>query len=505
MFADLLDALYIAFGMVTAPESIGWIVAGTLIGIVVGAIPGICPALGCALALPFTVYMEPLSALLFIIALYDGAMYGGSIPSILLNTPGDGSAAASTLEGYPMARKGQAITALTVSSAASAMGGILGDLITIFGSIFMLPFLLLFGTPEYFLLGVFGIVLVSLISRGAFYKALLSGLLGLAVTVIGIAPGGSADVRYTFNSLELYDGISFLPVLLGLFGIATMASLHAQKAGRISALEVLGGSRAEGIRTTFRHWKTMLKSSVLGFVIGAIPGTGGTVATFVSYGEAVRSGRKKDAVPYGQGNPDGLVATESANNASIDGAMIPTLMFGIPGSATTAIILAAMLLHGLRPGVAMFEGEGYAITLALFLGLLYSEVLIAIVGLASVRFLGKLTTIDKNIVIPAVILLSVVGIFSIHFNWFDVVVMIGAGVTGHLMLKYGFPVIPAVIGVVLGGIIEESLLRTLQLGGGTLRLLVERPISIILLIMTIAVILAPIVSGMKKTGPARDE
>lgn len=497
MFTDLWDVLFTALALVTTWESLFWIVLGTVIGIIVGAIPGIGPALGTALALPFTVYMDPLSALLLIIALYDGAMYGGSIPSILLNTPGDGSAAASTLEGYPMAKQGNAVTALTVSSTASAMGGLIGDLIAIFGSVFMLPFLLLFGTPEYFLLGVFGIVLVSLVSKGAFYKALLSGLFGLAITVIGIAPGGSADVRYTFNSLNLYDGVSFLPVLLGLFGVATMATLYAQKMGQVSMLDTLGGSRWEGIKTTFRHWPTMIKSAVLGFVIGAIPGTGGTVATFVSYGEAARSG-KRDDVPFGQGNPRGLVATESANNASIDGAMIPTLMFGIPGSATTAIVLAAMLLHGLRPGTGMFEGDGYAMTIALFLGLLISEIVITLLGLASVRVLGKLTTINKHIIIPAVILLSVVGIFSIHFNWFDVGVMIVAGLAGYLMTKFGFPVIPAVIGVVLGGIIEENLLRTLELGGGNLSMLIERPISLILLLMTVIIIIAPMRNAVRR-------
>ncbi len=497
MFADLIDALFTALAMVTTLESIFWIILGTVIGIVVGAIPGIGPALGTALALPFTVYMEPLSALLLIVALYDGAMYGGSIPSILLNTPGDGSAAASTLEGYPMAKNGDAVTALTISSTASAMGGLIGDLIAIFGSMFMLPFLLLFGTPEYFLLGVFGIVLVSLVSKGAFYKALLSGLLGLAVTVIGIAPGGAADVRYTFNSLALYDGISFLPVLLGLFGVATMAGLFAEKTGQISALDTLGGSRWQGIKTTFSHWPTMIKSSIIGFIIGAIPGTGGTVATFVSYGEAVRSG-KKDKIPFGQGNARGLVATEAANNASINGSLIPTLMFGIPGSATTAIVLAAMLLHGLRPGTAMFEGAGYALTIALFIGLFYSEVVIAIIGLASVRILGKLTTINKHIIIPSVILLSVVGIFSTHFNWLDVWVMIGAGLVGYLMTKFGFPVVPAVIGVVLGSIIEENLLRTLQLGGGSLRMLIERPISLLLVVLTVLIIVMPMIGALRK-------
>ncbi len=499
MFSELFEALGAAFLLVTTAESIFWIIFGTVIGIVIGAIPGIGPALGTALALPFTVYMEPIFALLFIISLYDGAMYGGSIPSILMNTPGDGSAAASTLEGYPMAKQGKAVTALSISSTSSALGGLIGDTIAIFGSIFMVPLLLLFGTPEYLMLGIFGIVLVSLVSKGAFYKALISALLGLAVTTIGIAPGGAADVRYTFNFLELYDGISFLPILLGLFGVATMATLYADDKGKIAMTDTLGGSRIEGIKITFTHWKTLIKSSLIGFVVGAIPGTGGTVATFVSYGEASRTS-KKDKIPFGEGNPRGLIATESANNASIDGAMIPTLLFGIPGSATTAIVLAAMLLHGLRPGVSMFQGDGYAMTLALFLGLLYSEIVITIIGLTSVRLLGKLTTINKHIIIPAVLLMSVIGIFSIHFNWFDVIIMLGSGVIGVLMVKFGFPLVPAIIGVVLGAIIEENLLRTIELSGGNLSLLIEKPISLLLLIMVLWIIFIPIINTIRKKG-----
>jgi putative tricarboxylic transport membrane protein len=496
MIAHILESIGAAAVVVSTPENFLWIFFGTLAGIIIGAIPGIGSALGCALALPFTVYLDPLAALLFITTLYGGAMYGGSIPSILMNTPGDGAAAASTIEGFPMAKNGKAVTALTVSATASALGGMIGSVIAILGSAVMLPFLLLFGTAEYFLLGVFGIVLVALVSKGAFYKALLSGIFGLSVTLIGIAPGGSAEVRYTFNLLSLYDGISFLPILLGLFGVATMAGLYAEKSGSISALDIKGGKRVEGVMITLTRWVILLKSSVIGFLIGAIPGTGGTVASFISYGEAVRSG-KPGPVPFGQGNPSGLVATESSNNACSSGALVPTLLFGIPGSATTAILLAAMLIHGLRPGTAMFEGDGYVTTISLFLGLVYCSVIITVVGLGMVRTLGKLTVISKHLIIPGVLMLSLIGIFTYHFNWLDVFVMVGAGVVGFLMTKFGFPVIPAVIGVVLGQIIEENLLRALELGGGSLWMLVERPISLLLLVLTILMVALPAIAALR--------
>lgn len=498
-----LDTLWQALQVVTTFDNILWIFAGTVSGIIVGAIPGIGPALGCALALPFTVYLEPIQALLFMVCLYDGAMYGGSIPSILINTPGDGPAAASTIEGFPMAKQGKAVTALAISATSSAIGGFIGSVIAVTFSVFMLSFLMLFGTPEYFLLGILGIVLVSLVSKGSYYKALISGMLGLAITTIGIAPGSSAEVRYSFGLLALYDGISFLPVLLGLFGVATMAQLAGEAKSQISELETLGGTRLDGIKTSLKHWFTILKSSVFGFVIGSIPGTGGTVATFVSYGEAVRSSDDAEKASFGKGNPKGLVATESSNNACIKGALLPTILFGIPGSATTAILLAAMLLHGLRPGLSMFQGEGYVITIALFLGLIVSEVMIIAFGLATVKTLGKITTIDKNLIIPLVITLSILGIFSLKFSWFDLAVMGGAGVLGFAMQRFGFPVIPAVIGVVLGGIIEENLLRSLELGGGSLSFLLSKPVSLILIVATVIALVAPFVSKLIRRPQAK--
>ncbi len=496
------NTLWQALQVVTTPEILIWIFTGTVCGIIIGAIPGIGPALGCALALPFTVYIDPLKALLFMVTLYDGAMYGGSISSILINTPGDGPAAASTIEGYPMAQQGKAISALSISASSSTLGGILGSIIGMFFSVFMLSFLMLFGTPEYFLLGILGIVLIAMVSKGSYYKAIISGFFGLAITTIGIAPGASADVRYTFGALTLYDGISFLPVLLGLFGVATMAQLKGEDKSQISDRATLGGKRLDGVRTTFRNWATILKSSVIGFLIGSMPGTGGTVATFVAYGEAVRS--SADKTSFGKGNPKGLVATESANNAAIKGALMPTILFGIPGSATTAILLAAMLIHGLRPGMSMFQGQGYVITLALFLGLIVSEIMIIIIGLSMVRILGKVTTIDKNLIIPLVIVLSVLGIFSLKFSWFDLCVMGGAGILGFALQRFGFPVIPAVIGIILGKIIEENLLRTMELGGGSLFYLLSKPASLILILCTITALVAPVLNTLFKGKRTND-
>ncbi len=486
-----LDALISSTAIVFEPMNLFIVLLGTLVGIIIGAIPGIGPSLGVALALPFTFHMETIPSLLFLVSLYDGAMYGGSISSILINTPGTGAAAATTIEGFPMAKQGRAMTALAITATASALGGLIGDIVAVGASSFMLTFVLLFGTPEYFLLGILGIVMVSLVSRTSFFKGLISALIGLTITCVGMAPGSMADVRFTFGSFALYDGISFLPVLLGLFGVATMAQLASRSEKQISKIDTLGGSLLEGVILTLKNWKTLIKSSLIGFFIGAIPGTGGTVANFVAYGEAFRSSKKKES--FGKGNPVGLVATESANNACIDGALIPTLVFGIPGSATTAILLAALLLQGLRPGSQLFQGDGLIITLSLFIGLFASEIMITIFGLGTVKILSKITTADKHLIIPFVIIVATLGVFSLKFSWADVLIMWVSGILGFIMQRYGFPIIPAVIAVVLGKIIEENLIRAMELGGGTLSLLIKKPMSILLLTLIVVFVFTPLV------------
>lgn len=278
--------------------------------------------------------------------------------------------------------------------------------------------------------------------------------------------------------------------------MATMAQLASRSEKQISKIDTLGGSLLEGVIITFKNWKTLIKSSLIGFFIGAIPGTGGTVANFIAYGEAVRSSKDKES--FGKGNPVGLVATESANNACIDGALIPTLVFGIPGSATTAILLAALLLQGLRPGAQLFQGEGLVITLSLFIGLFASEVMITIFGLGTVKILAKITTADKHLIIPFVVIVATLGIFSLKFAWADILIMWVSGMLGYVMQRYGFPIIPAVIAVVLGKIIEENLLRTIELGGGTLSLLVTKPMSLLLLTLIAIVIIGPLVKPFIK-------
>lgn len=493
MIEFLHALLQAAQNVFLSPENIAWVLGGTLLGIIIGAIPGLGPALGVAVIIPFTIKIETVPALLFAISVYDGAMFGGSISSILLNTPGDASAAATTIEGYPMAKQGKAIDALMACGVASALGGVVGDVIVITCCTIIGSFILLFGTPEYFLLGVFGIIIVSRVSKGAFYKGIISGLLGLGVTTIGIGTM-SADVRFTFGIWELFDGIPFIAVLMGMFGIATMSQLAGEPQGTISRSE-LKGSRKNGLWMALKEWPTIIKASIIGFLIGAFPGTGGSVANFVAYGETVRSNPKEK---FGNGNPKGLVATEASNNAMIDGALLPTLLFGIPGSGTCAAFLAIMILHGFRWGHSLFEGEGLVILLTIFMALLLSEIVIIVFATATAKHMGHLTTINKNLIIPFVIIMAALGIFTLRFSFVDLLALGIFGFIGFVMNRYGYPIVPAVMGAILGGIIEENFLRSLMLGQGALIFVnpFTHPVSFVLVLLIIFVFFQPIINSL---------
>ncbi|MFW6289814.1 MAG: tripartite tricarboxylate transporter permease [Mariniphaga sp.] len=475
-----------------SPENIFWICSGTFLGIVIGAIPGLGPALGVAIIIPFTISMETIPALLFAITIYDGAMYGGSISSILLNTPGDASAAATTIEGFPMSKKGRSIDALMTCGVASSLGGVIGDVVVILFCTVLGSFILLFGTPEYALLGIFGIIVVSRVSKGAFYKGLIAGLLGLGVTTIGTGTM-SADVRFTFGIWELYEGIPFIAALMGMFGIATMSQLAGEPQATISTGE-MKGSRLKGCMDALRNWPTIIKSSLIGLFIGAFPGTGGSLANFVAYGETVRSNPNEK---FGDGNPKGLVATESANNAMINGALLPTLLFGIPGSGTTAAFLAIMILHGFRWGQSLFTGEGLVVLLTIFMALFFSEIIIIVFAFFTARWIGYITTIDKNYIIPFVVIVAALGVFTIRFSFADLIALGVFGLIGFIMNRYGYPIVPAVIGAILGGLIEENLLRSFTLGQGGLIFFnpFTNPVSFIIVLLIVFVLFQPFITA----------
>lgn len=465
----------------------GWVVVGIVLGVIAGALPGVGSSMGMAIVLPLTLPLGPVNAIVLLVSMYSGAMYGGSIAAILVNVPGTGGAAATTLDGYPMTKQGNAVKALAMSATASATAGFFTVLTLLLFSPILVGIVLMFGSPEFFLMAAFGIAMITVVVQGSIVKGIGAGAFGLMLTTIGIAPN-APELRYTFGSLSLYDGLDFIAALIGMFAIAEMLKLAAKEGGIADQELDMSGSITEGVWETLRQPVTVLKSGYMGMLIGAIPGAGATVANFFAYGEAMRA--SKDPSGFGKGNPLGVIAAEASNNGTIGGSLIPTISFGIPGSGSTAVLLGGLLMHGLRPGPQLF-GEELATTYTFLLALMVGNIFIILVGVFLVTRMGRITQIDTHIIIPIIVVLSVVGGYSLRTNWIDVITVIGLGVLGYMMVKHDYSIIAFVLGVVLGPIAEENLMRSLQLSDGSYLIFVTRPLSLLIVMLIVLVLVGP--------------
>ncbi|WP_449289332.1 tripartite tricarboxylate transporter permease [Natronobacterium texcoconense] len=447
-----------------------WVIVGVLIGIVVGALPGLGPPLGMAIVLPLTLPLGETNGIVLLVGIYSGAMYGGSIAAILINTPGVSSSAATMFDGYPMSKEGRAATALSISATASTIAGAFTITALLLFSPFLIDLVLAVGTPERFLIAVLGLAMITVVTRGSIAKGLLAGAAGLLVTTIGTAPM-SLDNRYT-DSMLLYDGINFVAVLIGLFAIAEMMKLAGQEGGIANGPVRIGGGVVEGVVETVKRPITVVKSGFIGMIVGSIPGAGATVSNFVAYSEAVRS--SDDPNSFGSGNETGVVASEASNNGTVAGSLVPAISFGIPGSSSTAVLIGGLLMHGLNPGQSMFDPAGeLALTYAMLLALLVGNVVILLVGLTLITRLGLLTRLDTDYIIPIVVVLSFLGTYALDANAIDVVTIVVFGVIGFYMVRYNYSVIAFVLGVVLGNIAERNLHTSLEISGGSWAIFVD--------------------------------
>lgn len=487
--AAIVGGLLEAFNQIFTWPLIGWLVLGVLIGIIVGALPGVGASLGMAILLPLTLYIESRSALILLVTIYSGAMYGGSISAILINAPGTGGAAATTFDGYPMTRAGKATTALATSATSSALGGSVALVTLILISPILIELVLLFGSPEYFLVAFVGLAMITIVAKASLLRGLLAGAYGMLLATIGVADTAYVP-RFTFGNLTLYDGLSFIAVLIGLFAISEMIKLAGEEGGIAKKTVEFGGSIVDGIKITFSNWITMLKSAYIGMGVGAIPGSGSSVANFVAYAEAMRASKNPEG--FGKGDPKGVVAPEASNNGSIGGSLIPTLAFGIPGSGATAVLLGGLLMHGLKPGPTMFQ-EDLGFTLIMLAAILFSNVIILSVGLGAITRMSYITKIDTNLIIPLVVVLAFLGGFSLRNNWLDVATILIFGILGFYMVKHNYSIIAMVLGVILGPIAEVNLFRSLQISNFSLMIFVTRPLSLLLVAMLVFVLLTPFI------------
>jgi putative tricarboxylic transport membrane protein len=481
-----------AIALVFNLETFAIILLALLISVVFGALPGLGGSIAMALFLPLTLIFEGHQALIFLIMIYNGAMYGGSISAILMNVPGTSAAAASTLDGYPLTKQGRSYEALVLSALSSGVGGIFADILAI-GLIFLIiPIILFLSTSDIFLITLLGITLIAFVSEGSVIKGILAGMFGLLISTIGIAPG-IPNLRYTFGFLNLYDGLSFLAILIGVFALAEMLQLISSGTETISEVEVKSTmSRMELIRYYFRQRATIIKSTIIGLVVGAIPGSGAAVSNFAAYAEQVRSdsGTTDDAESdYGDGNRKGLIAAEGANNSTVDGSVLPTIAFGIPGSGATALLLGGMILHGFVPGPSMID-ENLSVTISIFIALFVGSVVILFFGIVFVTKLDILTKIKIDYIIPFVVVLGFYGTYAYRLNMVDILVVFAFGLLGFYMKQYNYSIIALIIGVILGPIAERNFIRALQIGDGSYISIIDSPFSFILFVLVITVVVS---------------
>ena len=495
------DALAGLVGLLV-PSTLLLVLVGTVAGMAIGAMPGLSATMGLALLVPFTFAMDPGPGLVLLGAFYMGAIYGGSFTAILVNAPGTPSSIATALEGYRMTRQGRSEEAIVAATVGSVVGGLVGVLFLLFLAPPLAQFSLRFGPQEYFWVAMFGLTIIIGMSTGSMLKGLIGGALGVLLGTVGISPVGG-DVRFTFGEPTLQGGVPLVPALIGLFTIPEVIKLIGR---RTRDLDVEAATGADAGRTWWHMTRDLLRrpvnlvrSSVIGSLIGILPGAGGSVANLVAYNEARRTSRERHL--YGKGTPEGVVAAESANNATVGGGFIPTLTLGVPGTPPDAIVLGVLLLQGLRPGADLFERSGDLVyTFAFALAL--SALMMAPVGLIGGRALQRgVVVLPTRYLAPAIAVLSIVGAYAIRSAMIDVVIMLVLGVMAYFLGRVGVGVAPIVLGLVLGPIAERGLVQGLLTSTDHAlpwTTFFTRPLSLVLILMTVAGLLWPLWQGRRQ-------
>ena len=462
------------------------IVLATFGGILVGALPGLNATNGVALLLPFTITMEPIAAIAVLTTIYCAATFAGAITAILINTPGTSASATTCLDGYPLAQRGEAGRALGMAAVSSTIGGIISVLCLMAAAPLLAGAAYKFAPPEYFALTVFGLSMLASIGEESSIKSIMSGAFGVLLATVGIDLLTTVE-RFTFGMNELTEGIGFVPVMIGVFGIAELLT----QAGQLGIVRERITLRAIQLPSTADYqktWKAILRSSGIGTFIGILPAEGATIASMIGYNEAKRWSKTPEE--FGKGSIEGIAGSEAANNSATGGAMVPTLALGIPGSPTAAVILAGLMVHGLRPGPTMFT-EQSTFVFAIFWSMLLVNVLFFFVGLYGARIFARATLIPLTILWPMVFLFSMVGAYALDQSMIDVWIALIFGAIGYLMKRYGFSVVSLAIGLILGGMLEKRLGQSMVMLDEQWWLIVTRPLSLLFLVLTVLALAGP--------------
>ncbi|MFC2040621.1 tripartite tricarboxylate transporter permease [Chloroflexota bacterium] len=499
----MLEEIITAASALLDPNVIFALFLGIIIGMIFGVLPGLSGMTAMAVVLPFTYGWDATMAMYLYIGIMGSCIYAGSIPSILINTPGTAPNAVTCFDGHPMARKGQAGRALGISAAASGMGALVGIVILVAVMPIVRIIILSFAAPEFFWLIALGLACVALAARGNMVKGLLAAGIGIFISLIGFSPVVGNTLRYTGSSMYLWDGIELVPFVIGIFAVSEMIN-YSVRGGSIAGDMISGRLTGvwEGVREVFKYPLTFLRSSVIGTGIGIIPAVGGPVASFLAYASTVQTSKHPNT--FGTGDPEGVLAPESANNASVGGGLLPTLAFGIPGTPAMVLLLAAFLLHGVQPGPLLLR-DHMDLVWALILGLGLSNIITSVVGLVVAPYLARITAIRVSYIAPIVLVLCFTGAYVIRGNIWDVAMMVVAGVFGYGMLRAGFPIITLLMGYILGVIAERAFLQSLMMSWGNYGVFFTRPVAIVLFILFLIVLSLPVLNAIKdrKRGKGR--
>jgi len=486
-----MDQIFVGLDQILTVQNILLMIVGLIIGIVIGAIPGLNVPLAVALALPFTFKLAPLAGLSMLIGIYKGGTYGGSIAAILINVPGTPAAAATAMDGNALARQGKAGKALKLSIYASIFGELVSDIVLIVAASQIARIALTFGPPEFFALGLFALTIIGLISGAGLTRGLIAGALGILLSTVGLDPI-EGEVRLAFGIYELTGGLKFIALIIGAFAISEALVQVEKSAARNVEFNVLEISKdPEDNRVSAADFKkvfpSMLRGTGLGVFIGAIPGIGAAIAAFLSYGVAKKFSNEPEK--FGNGAIEGVAASESANNAVTGSTLIPLLTLGIPGDVITAIMLGALTVHGLIPGPTLFQEQGDFIT-ALFIGMLIVTLLHFVIAMIGLPLFIRAVRVPRGVLFPLVIVLCVTGTMVATGSTFDVFVMLGFGVLGYVMVKFGFPIAPMLIGFILGPLVEVALRQSMIISDDSFTVFFTRPVAAVFMVLTCVVVVS---------------
>ena len=496
MDAQTLGLMAAGFGHAFDPMNLIMLIIGVTIGVVVGCMPGLSAAMGVALLLPLTFGMKPETGLIMLGGIYCGAIFGGSISAILIHTPGTPASAATALDGYELTKQGKAGKALGTACFASFCGGLLSCISLYFFAPMLAQLAMKFGSPEYFWLALFGLTIIAGVTTGSMVKGLMSGAFGLILSTIGMDPMEGVE-RYMFGIDELYNGINVTCSLIGLFSMSQVFILTEKairERGSVIKFKDSVLLKAEEIR---RIGPTIIRSWIIGNIIGILPGAGASIACFLSYDTAKKFSKHPET--FGHGNIEGVAGSEAANNAVTGGSLIPTLTLGIPGESVTAVLMGGLIIQGLQPGPELFTR--YApMTYTFFAGFVLTQFFMLLIGLGGCRIFAHLAKLSDAILIPCIFVLCVVGSFAINNSFTDVVIMFVFGVMGYLMRKMGLNTAAVVLALILGPLGERGLRRSLQLSGGDPSVLFSTPICWILIALCLLSAFSPLLMKFFKKG-----